>query len=105
MVELLVTLTISVFALLGGLAIHSSMTRGLASSAQMSEATVVGTQVMEKLRAKRTLDLATELTGSPATTAPFARAGYTSIVGRNGLTYTIDIAVASLSVTLWRIRV
>jgi prepilin-type N-terminal cleavage/methylation domain-containing protein len=105
MVELLVTMTISLFALMGGLAIHSSMTGGLATSAQMSEATVVAVQTMEKLRAKRTLDVAEEITGSTATQAPFARDGYASVIGRNGLTYTVDVAVAALSATLWKIRI
>ena len=105
MVELLVTMTITIFALMGALAIHTSMTAGLSVSAQMMEATVVGGQAMEKLRAKRTLDVAEEITGSTATPAPFARDGYQSIVGRNGLTYTIDVAVTSLSATLWKIRV
>ena len=105
MVELLVTMTISLFALMGGLAIHASMTSGLSTSAQMSEATVVAVQTMEKLRAKRTLDVAAEITGSTATLAPFARDAYASVIGRNGLTYTVDVAVAALSATLWKIRI
>jgi prepilin-type N-terminal cleavage/methylation domain-containing protein len=105
MVELLVTMTITIIALMGALAIHTSMTGGLSSSAQMMEATTVGAQVMEELRSKRTLDLAEELTGSRTTPAPFSRDAYRSIAGRNGLTYTIDVSVAAITAALWKIRI
>jgi len=105
MIELLVTLAITVFGLTGALALHNSLSSGNASSAQMMEATVVGAQVMESLRSKRTLEVATELTGSPMTPAPFSRSNYTSVIGRNGLSYTMDVDVVALSATLWRVRV
>jgi Tfp pilus assembly protein PilV len=105
MIELLVTLVITVVGLMGAVALHRSMSAGSSSAGQLMEATVVGTQVMETLRSRRTLEVATELIGSPSSSPPFSRANYTSVIGRNGLTYTIDASVIALSATLWRMRV
>ncbi len=105
MIELLVTLAITVLGLMGAVGLHRSVSAGSSSAGQLMEATVVGTQVMETLRSRRTLEVATELIGSPSASPPFTRTNYTSVIGRNGLTYTIDASVIALSGTLWRIRV
>jgi Tfp pilus assembly protein PilV len=105
MIELLVTLMITVIGLTGALALHKSLSAGSASATQSLEASVVGAGVMEQLRAKRTLELATAITGSPSSAPPFARTAYTSVIGRNGMTYTVDVDVDAMSGTLWRIRV
>lgn len=105
MIELLVTLMITVLGLMGALALHRTLSSGSSSAGQLMEASVVGTQAMETLRSKRTLEVATELVGSPSSSPPFSRSNYMSVIGRNGLTYTIDASVIALSATLWRVRV
>ena len=65
----------------------------------------MGAQVMESLRAKRTTDIATAVTGSPSAIPPMTRLNYTSLVGRNGLTYTADVTVTLFSSSLWKLRV
>lgn len=105
LIELLVTLAITVVGLTGALALHKSLSAGSQAATQSLEASVVGAGVMEQLRAMRTLELATAVTGSPSTPPPFERDAYTSVIGRNGLSYTVDVGVIALSGTLWRVRV
>lgn len=105
MIELMVTLVVTTFGLMGLLAMNQTFSRGSTSAYQSQEAVTIGQRVVEDLRAKRTADFVTALTGSTAASPPFARDAYTSLAGRNGLTYTVDVAVASVSPTLWRMRV
>jgi len=104
MIELLITLVITVFGLMGLLALHGSLTQGTGAASQSQEAVTVASQAIELFRSKRTPDLAQELTGSALATPPFSRTAYMSVIGRNGLTYTVDVDV-TLYQTLWKMRV
>jgi hypothetical protein len=104
MIELLIALVITVFGLMGVLALHGSLAQGTGAAAQSQEAVSVAKQSIELFRSKRPPDLARELTGSELSSPPFSRPNYVSVIGRNGLTYTVDVAV-SLYQTMWKIRV
>ena len=104
MIELLIALVITVFGLMGLLALHGSLTRGAGAATQSQEAVSIAGQAIELFRSKRAPDLAQELTGSALSSPPFDRTNYMSVIGRNGLTYTVDVAV-TLYQTMWKIRV
>lgn len=105
MVELMITLVVTVFALMGLLALNTTFSHGSTSVSQTQEAVTVGERVLEELRAKRIEDLSAELTGSRTSAPPFSRDSYASVSGRNGMTYTVDVAVTSVTASLWRMRV
>ncbi len=105
LMELMVALVVTMFALMGLVALNTTFSQGSAALNQSQEAVSVGKLVLEELRGKRTAELLTELTGSTAATPPFDRTSYKSLAGRNGMTYTVDVAVASVTATLWRMRV
>lgn len=105
MIELMVTLVITMFALAGLLALNNTFSRGGQSASQTEEAVTVAKRALEELRVKRTADLSTSLTGSSNATPPFSRTSYETIAGRNGVSYTVDVAIDSVSTTLWRMRV
>lgn len=105
MVELMVTLVISVFMLMGMLGLNVVFSRGTVSANQTQEAVIVGQRVIEELRSRRTSDFLTALGGNASSTPPLTRDGYTTITGRNGTPYTADVEVTAVSATLWRIRV
>lgn len=104
MIELLITLVVTVFGLMGAMALHASLARGNDVAGRTSEATAVGTQVLEQLRGARTADMLTALSasGPPVDVAP-----YTTILGRNGMSYSVDVHIAEVSgqPNLWRLRV
>ena len=105
MVELLITLVVTMFGLMGLVAMNTTFSRSGQTMNQTQEAVSIGKRVIEELRGKRTADLVTALTGSTAAAPPIDRTSYTSLAGRNGLTYTVDVNVASVTATLWRMRV
>lgn len=105
MVELMITLVVTMFGLMGLVALNTSFSRNGQAMNQTQEAVSIGKGVLEGLRSKRTADFITDLTGSTASTPPFDRTGYTSLAGRNGMTYTVDVSVAAVTTTLWRTRV
>lgn len=105
MVELMITLVVSMFGVMGLVGLNATFSRSSQSMNQTQEAVAVGKQVIEDLRAKRTADLVVALTGSTASAPPFDRTAYTSVAGRNGMTYTVDVNVAAVTATLWRMRV
>ncbi len=104
MVELLVTLAITVFGFGALLASNKVLSGGTASTGRAQEAVAVGMQTLEALRARRVRDLTTELTGSPLATPPFTRPSYVTVTGRNGVPYRVDVEVAAVSTSLWRLR-
>jgi hypothetical protein len=103
--ELLVALVVTMFALMGLVALNLTFTQGSTTLNQSQEAVSIGKLVLEELRGKRTGDLLTDLTGSTAASPPFDRSSYKSLSGRNGMTYTVDVSVASVTASLWRMRV
>ncbi len=105
MVELLITLVVSMFGLMGLVALNTTFSRSGQAMSQTQEAVSIGKGVIENLRSKRTAEFVTDLTGSTASTPPFDRTSYTSQAGRNGLTYTVDVNVSAVTATLWRMRV
>jgi prepilin-type N-terminal cleavage/methylation domain-containing protein len=105
MVELLITLVVTMFGLMGLVAMNTTFSHGGQSMNQSQEAVAIGKRVLEDLRSKRTADLSTDLTGSPISSPPIDRPSYSSLAGRNGITYTVDVTVASVTATLWRMRV
>lgn len=105
MVELMITLVVTMFGLMGLVGLNATFSHSSQTLNQTQEAVAVGKQVLEDLRAKRTADLVVALTGSTASTPPFDRTAFTSVAGRNGMTYTVDVNVAAVTATLWRMRV
>ena len=105
MVELMITLVVTTFGLMGLVALNTTFSRGGQTMNQSQEAVAIGKGVLEDLRSKRTPDLATALTGSSISSPPIDRPSYTSLAGRNGMTYTVDVMVATVTPTLWRMRV
>lgn len=105
MMELLIALVVTMFALMGLVALNMTFAQGSSALNQNQEAVSVGKLVLEELRGKRTPDLLTDLTGSTAANPPFDRTSYKTLPGRNGMTYTVDVSVASVTATLWRMRV
>ena len=105
--ELLVTLIVTAFGLMGVMALHLSMTSGGENAGRNAEAVAVGTQIVESLRAQRPTDMMQTLTGSSVSVPPVDLTGYTTKTGRNGVSYTIDVHVAAVgtSGSLWRVRV
>ena len=104
MMELLITLGVTVFGLMGILAAHRALTQGTSYSGQAQEAVAVGTQAMETLRSKRPEALAFEVTGGTAT-LPYSNATYTTVLGRNGVPYTVGVDVTSVTGSLLKLRV
>jgi prepilin-type N-terminal cleavage/methylation domain-containing protein len=104
MIELLVTLVITVFGLMGLIAAHRTLSSGAGSSARAQEAVSIGTQVMEQLRNTRPAELARAVTGAAAT-PPYTNDDYATIAGRNSVPYDVDVAVTPVADNLWRIRV
>lgn len=104
MLELLVTLLISVFALLGILALHNSLSDGTSRAGQTQEAVVVGAQVIEELRGKRPAELPIAVTGSIAN-APYSNTNYKTVLGRNGVAYTVGVEVTAPQGGLWLLHV
>lgn len=105
MVELMITLAVTMFGLMGLIALNTTFSRSSQTMNRSQEGVAVGKQVIEELRAKRTAELVTALTGTVAATPPFSRTGYTTVAGRNGLSYTVDVDVTAVTSTLWRMRV
>lgn len=105
LLELLVTLLISVFGLMAILGLHISLTRGTETNTRVQEAVTVGGQIMERLRAKRPDALAQEVTGSATTSAPYTNATYTTVLGRNGVSYGAGVSVTPFGSSLLRLRV
>jgi prepilin-type N-terminal cleavage/methylation domain-containing protein len=107
LLELMITLVVTMFGLMGVMAVHLTMTSGSANAGRNSEAIAVGTQMLESLRAERPTDMMQTLTGTSTSLPPVDLTNYTTKTGRNGVSYTIDVHVAPLGVSgnLWRIRV
>jgi prepilin-type N-terminal cleavage/methylation domain-containing protein len=104
LLELLITLVVTTFGLMGTMALHASLTEGATHSGRSQEAVTIGTQVMETLRAARPAELATAVTGSVAA-PPFSNPTYGTMLGRNGLSYSLAVDVTAPTGSLWRIRV
>jgi prepilin-type N-terminal cleavage/methylation domain-containing protein len=106
LVELLVTMVVTIFGLMAIMALHVSLTEGNNAANRAAEATAIGAQTLESLRSQRSSDMMQTLTGSSTATPPVDVAPYITETGRNGMTYTIDVHVSTTasSSTLWRIR-
>ena len=104
MIELLVTLVITVFGLMGLLAAHRSLSQGSGSASRAQEAVAVGTQVVEQLRGTRPADLPRVVTGGTAS-PPYGNSTFATITGRNGVPYAVAVDVAAAATNLWRLRV
>ena len=89
------------------MALHASLARGNENAGRTNEATAIGTQLVEQLRGARPTDMMQTLTGAATTAPPVDLTGYTTVLGRNGMSYTIDVHVAEVTSypNLWRIRV
>jgi prepilin-type N-terminal cleavage/methylation domain-containing protein len=104
MIELLVTLVITVTGLMGLVSAHRALSTGSANSGRSQEAVTVGTQVMEQLRGTRPADLGHAVMGAAAT-PPYTNDDYATIAGRNGVRYGVEVQVTAAADNLWRIRV
>jgi prepilin-type N-terminal cleavage/methylation domain-containing protein len=106
LVELMVTLVISVIGLLGVLAMHTSLTRGISATGDSQEAIAFGARTIESLRAMR-VDQMTAAIAPSATAPPFTASSYATSTGRTGTAYSADVEVTEVVGTagLLRIRV
>lgn len=106
MVELLVTLAISTLGLVGVLALHKTLTRGVQDTEQTQEALAFGSRTLESLRAMRVDTMIAAIEPSAAA-PPFGRTGYASWTGRTGTSYQADVQVTEVPGTagLWRLRI
>lgn len=106
-IELLITLVVTVFGLMGAMALHASLARGNENAGRTNEATAIGTRVLEQLRGQRSADMMQALTGTASSLPPVDVAPYTTILGRNAMSYTIDVHVSEVTgePNLWKMRV
>ncbi len=106
LIELMVTLVISVLGLLGVLAMHTTLSRGASMTDETQEALSFGTRAVETLRAMRVDQMTASIT-APGSLPPFSKSAYATSTGRTGVAYTADVAVTEVPGTagLWRLRV
>ena len=104
MLELLITLAVTVFGLMGVLSLHATLTTGANLTAQSQEATAAGTEIMETLRSKRPSQLCNEVVHGTAA-VPCTNAAYTTVIGRNGMSYSVGVDVSVAATNLWLVRV
>lgn len=107
LLELLITLSVTTIGLIGLLALHLSIARGNDGASRSAEAQQVTVGALEQLRSQAPQTLMQTLTGNPAASPPVTAAAYT-VIGRNGMTYSVVrsvVALPSASTSLWRIRV
>ena len=103
----MITLAVTTIGLVGLLSLHLSIARGNDNASRASEAQQLANQTLETLRAQRTADLMTSLTGSP-TSAPPIDVTLSSVVGRANMTYRRRVVITTLnaaSTSLWLMRV
>ena len=107
LMELLITMVITIFGLMGVMALHISLTQGNDTVNRTQEAVAIGSQALETLREMRPTDMAKALTGSSTATPPYSLTNFTTKLGRNGVSYSVDVSVTAMGATsnLWRIRV
>jgi Tfp pilus assembly protein PilV len=104
MVELLITLGVTVFGLMGVLLLHTSLSTGATLAGQSQEAVAVGAEVMETLRSKRPAALCDEVMNGTAS-VPCNNATYATVLGRNSMSYEVSVDVSVAASNLWLIRV
>ena len=107
LLELMITLAVTTIGLVGLLSLHLSIARGNDNASRASEAQQLANQTLETLRAQRTADMMTTLTGS-ATALPPIDVTLSSVVGRANMTYRRRVVITTLnaaSSSLWLMRV
>jgi prepilin-type N-terminal cleavage/methylation domain-containing protein len=106
LMELMVTLVISVFGLLGVLRIHATLSRTVSETDQTQEALSFGTRTLETLRAMRVDDMVASISTTDSA-PPLAKDAYATSTGRTGTAYQADVEVTEVPGTagLWRVRV
>jgi prepilin-type N-terminal cleavage/methylation domain-containing protein len=107
LLELLITLSVTTIGLIGLLALHVSIARGNDGASRVAEAEQITVTALESLRAQSSATLMQTLAGSTAAIPPATAAAYT-VLGRNGLPYSVTRSVTALNATsasLWLIRV
>lgn len=106
MIELLVTLAISTLGLVGVLALHKTLTRGVATTEQTQEALSFGSRTLESLRAMRVDQMIASIEPT-ASAPPFGQTAYATSTGRTGTSYQADVQVTEVPGTagLWRLRI
>lgn len=105
LLELMVTLMVTVFGLMGMLALHNALGRGIGDSSRSQEAVVVGSRTLEELRSKRIDEMMRALTGSTTAAPPIDVPTYRTELGRNGVSYGVAVQVTLAGAALWRLRV
>jgi prepilin-type N-terminal cleavage/methylation domain-containing protein len=107
LMELLIAMVVTVFGLMGIMALHISLTQGTDTVNRTQEAVSIGAQVAESLRGQRGTDMAKTLTGSSTALPPYSVTNFMTKLGRNGVSYTVDVQVTAMgaSSNLWKIRV
>lgn len=107
LMELLITMVVTLFGLMGLMALHVTLTQGNDTVNRTQEAIAVGTQTVEQLRNMRPGKLAQELTGSSTAVPPMSVPNYATKLGRNNVSYSMDVSVVQVPAAnnLWRVRV
>jgi len=107
LLELMITIVVTLFSLMGFLGLHITLTRGNDSASRSAEAIAVGQREIESLRKQRSTDMMNTLTGSTATVPPVTKTNFFTALGRNGVSYQVDVNVTTVGTSgnLWLIRV
>ena len=91
LLELLVTLGITVIGLTGLMSLHVATIRGNDSTAKNGEAVAVAQETLETLRAETLTNLQTRFTSLPID------ANLDTVVGRNGITFRRRVLITELT--------
>ncbi len=107
LLELMITIVVTLFSLMGLLGLHLTLARGNDSASRSAEAIAVGQREMESLRKERSTDMMNTLTGSPTSVPPVTKTNFFTALGRNGVSYQVDVDVTLVGTSgnLWLIRV
>jgi prepilin-type N-terminal cleavage/methylation domain-containing protein len=107
LLELMITIVVTLFSLMGILGLHLTLTRGNDSASRSAEAVAVGMKEIESLRKQRSTDMMNTLTGSSATLPPVVKTNFFTALGRNAVSYQVDVNVTTVGTSgnLWLIRV
>ena len=106
LMELLVTMVITIFGIMALMALHVSIAQGTNGAAVAQEAITVGNETLEDLRGLRPTDMMARLTGNPASVPTVTVSPYATVAGRTQ-SYTTAVTVTAVagSANLWLLRV
>lgn len=108
LIEILVTMTITVIGLTGLLSLHMATVKGNQIASRSAEATTLAQEVLEELRARPVDDGTIKSIVGQYGALPITNQLYDTVIGRAGMTYPVHMSVnelTTMSEDLIRIRV